>query len=95
MALESRVLSTDDGVTSMSIDTTLPACDLMFMSEIRAHYGRAGRPASRSFIYAAEQRGDIPPSAKFGHQRVWSRKAVLARDAARFEVAMTSRKSAA
>jgi predicted DNA-binding transcriptional regulator AlpA len=63
--------------------------DLMFMPEIRAHYGRAGRPASRSFIYEAQKRGDIPPSAKLGHQRVWSREAVRAKDAARFEAAMT------
>lgn len=74
---------------------TSPASDLMFMSEIRAHYGRASRPASRSFIYEAEERGDIPPSAKLGHQRVWSRKAVLAKDAARFEAAMTDRKAVA
>ena len=74
--------------------TTAPASDLMFMSEIRAHYGRAGRPASRSFIYEAERRGDIPPSAKFGHQRIWSRRAVVAKDAARFEAALTGRKAA-
>lgn len=79
----------------MSIDTISSASDLMFMSEIRGHYGRAGRPASRSFIYEAEERGDIPPSAKLGHQRVWSRKAVLAKDAARFEAAITGRKAAA
>ena len=77
----------------MSTDTT--ASDNMFMGDIRAHYGHAGRPASRSFIYEAEKRGDIPPSAKFGHQRVWSRKAVLARDAARFEAVKTDRKAAA
>jgi len=76
-------------------DTTALASDLMFMSDIRAHYGRANRPASRSFIYEAEERGDIPPSAKLGHQRVWSRKAVQAKDAARFEAAMTDRKAVA
>jgi predicted DNA-binding transcriptional regulator AlpA len=79
----------------MHIDATTaaPASDIMFMNEIRAHYGRVGRPASRSFIYEAEERGDIPPSAKLGHQRVWSRKAILAKDAARFETAMTGRKA--
>jgi predicted DNA-binding transcriptional regulator AlpA len=79
----------------MSTDTTSSAPDIMFMDEIRAHYGRASRPASRSFIYEAEERGDIPPSAKLGHQRIWSRRAVLAMDAARFEAAMTRRKAAA
>ncbi|SHG72662.1 hypothetical protein SAMN05444169_3841 [Bradyrhizobium erythrophlei] len=79
----------------MSIDTNTSTCDLMFMSDIRAHYGRTGRPASRSFIYEAEARGDIPPSAKFGHQRVWSRKAVQAKDAARFGAAITGHKAAA
>jgi hypothetical protein len=56
----------------------------MYMEELREHYACKGRPASRSFIYEAEARGDIPPSALFGVRRVWSRKAVLERDAARF-----------
>lgn len=64
--------------------TEQPTSDVMYMEDLRAHYACKGRPASRSFVYEAEKRGDIPPSALFGVRRVWSRKAVLERDAARF-----------
>lgn len=63
------------------------ASDNMFMPDIRRHYASGGRPASRSFIYEAERRGDIPPSTLFGAKRVWSRRAVLDRDAERFREA--------
>lgn len=59
--------------------------DNMFMTDLRAHYASGGKPASRSFIYKAELRGDIPKSTHLGKKRVWSRRAVLERDAARFE----------
>jgi len=71
----------------MSTSIGLPVSDNMFMADIRRHYASGGRPASRSFIYDAERRGDIPSSTLFGSKRVWSRRAVLERDALRFREA--------
>jgi hypothetical protein len=68
----------------MSTENTAPAGGFLFMNDLRKRYGRGDRLASRSFIYDAEKRGDIPRSAMFGGRRVWSRKAVLERDEARF-----------
>jgi hypothetical protein len=68
----------------MSTENTAPAGGLLFMDDLRKRYGRGDRPASRSFIYDAERRGDIPRSTMFGGRRVWSRKAVIERDTARF-----------
>ncbi|MDI4236811.1 hypothetical protein OZ411_28770 [Bradyrhizobium sp. Arg237L] len=66
----------------------------MFMADLRAHYASGGKPASRSFIYDAQKRGDIPPSTMFGGKRVWSRKAVIAMDEARFAEAAQNGKAA-
>ncbi|MGY4289179.1 hypothetical protein ACVWXO_008445 [Bradyrhizobium sp. LM2.7] len=66
---------------------TMSTGDCMFMPDICEYYESGGKPASRSFIYALEARGEIPPSTKLGGKRVWSRRAVLERDAARFRQA--------
>lgn len=61
--------------------------DCMTMLDLRQHYASGGKPASRSFIYALEAQGELPPSALLGGKRVWSRNAILERDAARFREA--------
>lgn len=59
----------------------------MTMLDLRQHYASGGKLASRSFIYALEAQGELPPSVLLGGKRVWSRHAVLERDAARFRQA--------
>ncbi|MET4479476.1 putative DNA-binding transcriptional regulator AlpA [Bradyrhizobium sp. F1.13.3] len=61
--------------------------DCMTMLDLRQHYASGGKLASRSFIYALEAQGELPPSVLLGGKRVWSRHAVLERDAARFRKA--------
>jgi hypothetical protein len=54
------------------------------MADMRARYATNGRLASRTYIYACEQAGDLPRSVLVGGKRFWRLADVIALEDQRF-----------